>query len=113
MTSDGLQRCMIPTFGGFELIDIHSIVCGSGKGKTSIVHLSTGETLHTHCSLGKLFELIGSETFAQAHRSHLVNIHQIKKYESGTITMSDGTSVPLARRRKSELIKRLKTAYKM
>ena len=55
-------------------------------------------------------ELLNDYDFMRVHNSHLINLHHVKNYsrgEGGTVTMSDGTSVDVSRRKKDEFLKRL------
>lgn len=50
--------------------------------------------------------------FLRVHKSHLVNLKYIVKYtkgDGGTLTLQDGSEIPVSRSRKDELLKRLQT----
>src|ERR1051326_8822054 len=50
-------------------------------------------------------------TFFRTHHSHAINLNEIKEYEKGrggNVIMKDGSIVPIAKRRKSEFLKRIK-----
>lgn len=50
--------------------------------------------------------------FLRVHKSHLVNLKYIVKYtkgDGGTLTLQDGSEIPVSRSRKDELLKRLHT----
>jgi LytTr DNA-binding domain/7TM diverse intracellular signalling len=51
--------------------------------------------------------------FLRVHKSHLVNLQYVVKYtkgDGGTLTLQDGSEIPVSRSRKDELLKRLQTS---
>lgn len=50
--------------------------------------------------------------FIRVHKSHVVNLQYVVKYtkgDGGTLTLQDGSEIPVSRSRKEELLKRLHT----
>lgn len=60
-------------------------------------------------SMVKLNEALDGKSFFMPHRSYIINMRKVDKYNNKEITMSDGSTVPLSRRRadafKEEYIK--------
>jgi two-component system LytT family response regulator len=49
--------------------------------------------------------------FERVHQSHLVNLKQVKSFikkEGGFLLLNDGTEVPIARRKKDQVLEKMK-----
>ncbi len=82
------------------------IHCKSESNYTSFV-TEKGEIVISR-TLGEYEDLLRSKGFFRSHRSHLINMHQIKKFdkrEGGTIQMVNDEHVPLARNKKEIFMK--------
>jgi two-component system LytT family response regulator len=99
----------IPTIEGFEIIHPEDIIrCEGMQNCTRIITKDRSDIISSY-NLGKFIKLFGEELFFSPHKSHLVNIHHIKKYlREGTIIMVDGSNVPVSKRRKVEILKYFK-----
>ena len=66
------------------------------------------------CKSIKVFEQLLSEYgFERVHQSHLINMRYLKTYEKtagGYIIMDDGSSIPVAQRKKENFLKKLREA---
>ena len=51
-------------------------------------------------------ELLTEYNFIRTHKSHLINIKHIKSYlrNEGVIIMSDGSKIPVSRRKKDKIV---------
>ena len=59
-------------------------------------------------TLGEFEDLLKQSGFIRIHKSHLINTHHLKKYikgEGGQVIMSDRAILPVARRKKEDLLK--------
>jgi two-component system LytT family response regulator len=55
---------------------------------------------------------LNSNKFLRVHKSHIVNLQYIGKYtrgDGGSLTLHDGSEIPVSRSRKEDLIKILFT----
>jgi two-component system LytT family response regulator len=56
-------------------------------------------------------DILEAQGFYRIHRSHLVNLNYIKEYyrgDGGYVTMTDGSSIPVSRRKKTAFLERIK-----
>lgn len=65
------------------------------------LHTTEG-IIETRISIGELGNRLG-EAFIRVHRSYLVNLEQIKRIAKTDIFLEDGSTVPLARRKYTEV----------
>jgi two-component system LytT family response regulator len=79
-------------------------------GNYTEVHFTNGQKLLLTKTL-KEFSMILEETgFVRAHQSHLVNFEHIREFiktDGGYIVMADGAKVPVAVRKRAEVVERL------
>jgi two-component system LytT family response regulator len=95
---------------GIHLVRISEISHLEGEGNYTHVFLTKGDALFVTKPLRDLEELLPSSDFFRTHQSHLINLHylaQISWEDGNYLIMENGEQVPLARRRKDELLRRI------
>ena len=94
-------KISIPYNGNFVFIKISDIIHIEGWQKYTKVYLQSGECLTSSYNIGHYKELLQSYHFSDVHKSHIINNLHIASYDkNGIITLSDGSQVPVARRKK-------------
>ena len=87
------------------------VVYIESKGRVIEIHLratkragvkAEGEVIRTYMQLGELGELLG-EGFARVHQSYLVSLDDVAQLGTHSLTLSDGTTVPVSRSRSAEV----------
>jgi len=95
----------IPGSSSYDFIKISEIIRCEGWNKYTRIFLTNGKTLVSSNNIGVFREILESYEFHTTHKSHLVNINHIVRYnKDGVIIMRDDSEVPLARRRKEEFV---------
>ncbi len=104
----------VPTIQGAEFFRAREIIRCEGLQKcTRIVAHQRSDVVSSY-HIGVFRELLGGENFVQPHKSHIINLNYIRKYHrEGTIHMSDGSTVPLSRRRKADFFNRMRTPHRL
>jgi len=103
---DQNTKITIPGTSAYEFVKISEIIRCEGWQKYTKIYLKNGDVIVSSYNIGVFKEMLLSYEFFSTHKSHLVNTTQINRYlEDGTIIMSNGDSVPVARRRKEEFMK--------
>lgn len=105
------KRIMVPTMEGFHVIKIASIVRIAGSANYSTFYLDNGNRIMASKNLKYYEDLLPARMFFRSHQSHLVNLWHIKKIsvrEGYMIELEEGSSIPLAKRRKGDLMTILK-----
>ncbi len=102
------NRIGIPTEAGLEFVPTDEIVRCEGFQKYTKVHiLGRKETLSSY-NIGEFRKLLENYGFFAIHKSHLINMLHIKRYDKeGTVFMVDGSPVPVSRRKKHEFLELL------
>jgi len=108
------RKLCIPSLRGFQVVESKDIIyCEANSNYTSI-HLIHGPEILASKPLLEYENLLHDSGFIRVHKSYLVNMDQIKEYvkgEGGSLILSNGSEVEVSRRRKEELLQRMKEHY--
>ncbi len=98
----------ISSVEGFETVPIVDIVHLKADGNYTYIY--TKEKKSVASKPIKYYEdLLDKKDFIRCHKSHIINITNVKKYHKGNqawITMMNGEKVPIAARRKEDFLSR-------
>ena len=105
------EKIGIPNNMGIDYVSIKDILYLESTNKcTRIVTEDTEYTSTAH--LGKFKHLIDDHSFFQVHRSYIINLNKILRYEtSGLLIMTDKTEIPLSRNVKNDFLKIFNTNF--
>lgn len=101
------EKLIIPTTESMIFVDYADIIrCEADEGYT-FVHLQNKETICSSKNIKYYDELLTSKGFFRIHRSHLINVRQVKEYlksDGGYVIMKDQSTIPVSRRRRQDFI---------
>ncbi len=106
-----IRRLRVNTNSGFQLYDIDKIIRVEADRSYCNIYLEDELKITISKPLSHLEQQLKDYNFFRSHESHLINLDKLVEYDSeegNFLLMSDQTKVPLARRRKSEIINILK-----
>lgn len=110
LTSSQFEKLAVPSVDGIEFIPVQEIIFCQADGNYTKIHLRNRNSLLASRTL-KDFEMLLSEAgFYRVHHASLINLKHISKYvkgEGGYLILAEGHEVPVSRRRKEALLKRL------
>lgn len=107
--SENEKTVELKTADGAAVLKVKDILYFYIKDKEKrkvIVNTNHGEYVSTE-SLREIYEKLDSEEFYKAHKSCIVNLRYVQsmtKNNGGNITMTDGTSIPLAVKKQNEFL---------
>lgn len=111
-TSARSKRIALPSFDSIQYIPSDELVRLEASSNYTDIYV-TGGKKHTVTRTLKEFETqLLSEGFFRVHKAHLVNLSHVEKFvrtEGGYLLMKDGTTVPVSRNKKEELLRRLES----
>lgn len=86
--------------GGYEHAKPEEIVLCKGDSNYTHVHFTNGRKLTVATTLKILQERLAAQDFVRVNRSGLINKDHIVSYDRDEITLTNGTVLPIARRRR-------------
>ena len=109
--TDGVQKIMLPTLEGFEIVRISSITYCEAVDNFTRFYFDPDEHMESLliCRTLKYFEdVLSVHRFARVHRSYLINPDYVVRYtkgKGGSVTMKGNAEVEVSAARKEELLK--------
>ena len=102
------NRIGIPSDRGLDFVRAGDIVRCEGVERCTRVVLADGNAFLSSYNLGEFRKLLEAYHFFSPHKSHLINLDHIVRYDrDGTVETTDGGQVPVSRRRRQEFLDRL------
>ncbi len=86
--------------GGYEHAQPEEIVLCKGDSNYTHVHFTNGRKLTVATTLKIIQERLAAQDFVRVNRSGLINKDHIARYDRDEITLTNGTVLPIARRRR-------------
>jgi len=94
---------ILSSAGMQHIVQIPDIIHLHGDGNYSTVYTTLGEKILVSKPLKHFEDILPAKNFFRVHQSHMVNIENVRSVNNGdaqSINLSNGNSVPLARRKK-------------
>jgi two-component system LytT family response regulator len=105
-----LKLC-IPTQQGFEVIVLHDVIyCEADSSYTSF-HLPGKKKVVSSKNIKEYEYMLADSFFIRVHRSYLINLKHVKEYrrsEEGTVTMTNGHALKVAKRKKDFFLQKMR-----
>ncbi|MFK7806681.1 MAG: LytR/AlgR family response regulator transcription factor [Saprospiraceae bacterium] len=101
-------KLAIPGTNAYDFVKMSDIIRCEGWQKYTRIYITDGSCLVSSYNIGIFKEMLESYGFYSTHKSHLINVSLISKYlKEGTVVMTDGSNVPVARRKKEEFVDKI------
>jgi two-component system, LytTR family, response regulator len=103
-------KIALSTFDKIHIVNVSDIVRCESDNYYTVFHFAGEKKLIVSKTLKEIEELLSGYHFIRPHKSHLVNLLYIKNFikpDGGSITMIDGTNVPVSRRKRESIIEML------
>jgi two-component system LytT family response regulator len=101
------QKIVLSTSDKIHVIQIDEIIrCESDNYYTQFF-FTNGKRLIVSKTLKENEELLSQHNFIRPHKSHLINVKYIKSFlrqEGGYIIMTDGSKIPVSRRKREKIM---------
>ncbi|MEN6455533.1 MAG: LytTR family DNA-binding domain-containing protein [Prolixibacteraceae bacterium] len=112
-TRSELSGKKLPLASGnkIEFRPVGQIVRCQSDGNYTNFYFTEGPPLLVTKTLNDFEEILEGYGFIRTHKAHLINtmfIRSFHKNDGGYLQLTDGTSIPVSRRRKDEILTRLK-----
>lgn len=104
INSKSNKKLGIPNNRGVDYIDITDVIYFEAINRYTKVVMKDSEILSSY-NIGKFKQLVEAQPFYQVHRSYIVNLNHIARYDSsGVITMSNKTEIPISKNIREEFL---------
>lgn len=106
-SSKELRKIVINSSEGHYVLNIQEIIRFEAERNYTKVILESEKPLLVAKTLKHFEDLLQGQKFERIHQSHLINVHHIRKYiprDGGYVVLSNGDNVPVAQRKKTELL---------
>ena len=101
------RKLILPVNDGLEFYDPNDIIMIKAEGSYSVINLISGNKVTVSKNSSELEDLLDNTKFFRTHKSFIINLDHIKKYnktEGGSVQMTDGSFADLSRRKKDEFV---------
>jgi two-component system LytT family response regulator len=109
------MRLCIPSLKGFQVIELDDILYAESSGNYTNLYFLNKPMVCTSKPMHEYEKLLEDAGFVRIHKSILVNLLHVREYlrgEGGSVILSNGHEVEVARRKKDLLIAKMKEYYK-
>jgi two-component system LytT family response regulator len=109
-TDESSQKIILSTAEMIHVINVDDIVRCESDNYYTYFFFTDGRKLLVSKTLKENEELLSNHNFIRPHKSHLVNVKYIKSFirqEGGYIIMTDGSRIPVSRRKKDKIMETL------
>jgi two-component system LytT family response regulator len=106
------RKIILNTAESMHVVPIQEIIRCEAMGSYTQFFLTGNRKIMVSKMLKEYEDLLGTHRFFRLHHSHLVNLNQIERYDKkdgGTVVMRDKSILPVAVRKKDQLIQVLKS----
>ncbi|UTW64009.1 response regulator transcription factor [bacterium SCSIO 12741] len=104
------HKITLPTFDGFEFVEVSTILYCRADGSYTHFHLQNGHKLTTSKNLKFYSEVLTDYGFYRCHSATLINLRYIKKFikaDGGFVIMEDDRELSVSKSRKGGLLELL------
>jgi len=108
---DTFNKIVLPDSNGYELVNISDILYCRADGSYTEVYLLSGKVIIVSKLIKQLEELLPNTTFFRIHRSYLINLNLVKRFnknDGNQVILESNVSLDVSERSKKEFISKLR-----
>lgn len=109
--TNSVEKTIIPTKDGLAIVKNTEIIRLEAMENYTMIYLSGGKKYMSSRSIKAFEDRLDPNMFFRVHKSHIINIaHHLKEFlrnEGLIAVLSDGTQVPVARRKLQEFLDKI------
>jgi len=109
------MKLCIPSLKGFQVVELNDILYAESSGNYTNFHFANKQSICSSKPMHEYEELLSDAGFIRIHKSCLVNLLHVKEYirgEGGSVKLSGGQELEVARRKKDLFLSKMKQFYK-
>jgi two-component system LytT family response regulator len=104
------KKIILRTNESIHLLDIANIICCDSDNSYTTVHTIEGEKIIVSRTLKEYEEMLTEYGFYRVHKSYLVNLLHIKRFDrvdGGYVVLTNDLKIPVASRKRDEVLELL------
>lgn len=104
------KKIILRTNDNIYLLDLANIICCESDNNYTMVHTTSGEKIMVSKTLKEYDDLLTGFGFYRVHKSHLINLSHIRRFEKqdgGFIMLTNDLRIPVASRKRDEMLEML------
>lgn len=112
LSETSYNRISFNTTDGISVHEINSIIFCEASRNYCTIHFTNSEKILIAKPLSELQTILRNKLFERIHQSYLINLVHLKKFsnkDGGFVTMTNEIKLPVARRKKADLLHLLDT----
>jgi len=101
------QKMAVPDFKGVAIINVQDIVRCEADGNYTTLFLNEDIKITSTRTLKQFEDMLELDGFMRVHRTHLINLRQVTRFEKedgGMALMTNGDKIEISRRRKQQFV---------
>ncbi len=101
------KRIILKTAEKLHLIPVQEIIRCEAERNYSMFFLANNKKIIVSAPMKDYEEILTEQGFFRLHKSHIVNLSFVESYvktDGGSVVLTDGTSLPVAMRKKNQLM---------
>lgn len=109
--SDIEKKICLSTSGEMRICEVNEIIRCEAEHNYTTFYFTNGKPLMISKTIKEYDDMLKDFGFERVHQSHLVNLKHVKSYlkkEGGFLLMDNGSEVPIARRKKDQVLEKVK-----
>ncbi len=103
----------VPTLSGYEIIKVEDIVHLEADESYTKIFLADGKKCTSSMTIAKYEKVLDDNIFFRVHKSHIINtryhLKEFNRQEGNVAIMDNGMAIPVARRKLSGFVNKIKT----
>lgn len=107
------KKLALFTTDSIEYVNVDDVIHIEAQGSYSFVHVVNSSKVTVLKNMKEFQDMLDEKCFFRTHNSHIINLRHVLRFnmkQGGSIEMSDGMLIPIARRKKDVFVD-LMTAY--
>ena len=102
LTAKGTEPLVIRIKGTYRSIPRENIVYAENDARKVVLHLKE-EQISYYAKMSELEKILGGQFF-RCHRGYLVNLNEVKSYDTGSIWLKNGEAILMAKQKYSAFV---------
>lgn len=107
-----MEKIVFPTNEGLVIEDVKNVMRIESTSHYTTVYRSNASGLMLSKSLREFEDVLDNQRFVRIHNSHIINMAFLQRFsrkDGGFVEMTDGTHIPVSRRRQELLLEMIRT----